>query len=594
MVSNGTDARSTVRYEPDENPPVALTFGLGLQLAVLSIAGIVLTPAIVVRAGGGSEAYLSWAVFAAVLISGASTILQAVRFGRIGAGYVLLMGTSGAFIAVCITALAEGGPAMLATLVALSSLGQFSLSVNLSFLRRILTPTVAGTVIMLIPVTVMPIIFDMLAETPDEWDPSAAPVSALVTILAIVVIALKARGGLRLWAPVIGIAAGSATAGFYGLYDLDLVREASWAGLPAGSWPGLDLSFGPTFWALLPAFGFVTLIGAIETVGDSVAIQQVSWRRPRAIDYRAVQGAVAADAVGNLLSGLAATVPNTTYSTSIAVTELTGVAARAVGLAVGAVFIVLAFLPKVLAVVLAIPAPVAAAYVTVLLAMLFVVGMKIVVKDGADYRKSLIAGVSFWIGVGFQQGAIFPEIFADFAGGLLQNGMTAGGLAAILLTLFVEYTSPRPSRVKAAFALSSLPEIRAFLESFGSRNGWGTAMVQRLESAAEETLLNLLQQTPDPSRPRRHLLLDARREDGQAVLEFVVSANEQNLQDRIELMSEQTFDAPVEKEISLRLLRHVASSVRHQSYHGMDIVIVRVADPTKSAGAQESSSASTA
>ena len=594
MDSNGTDARSTVRYEPDENPPVALTFGLGLQLAILSIAGIVLTPAIVVRAGGGSEAYLSWAVFAAVLISGASTILQAVRFGRIGAGYVLLMGTSGAFIAVCITALSEGGPAMLATLVALSSLGQFSLSVNLSFLRRILTPTVAGTVIMLIPVTVMPIIFDMLADTPDEWDPSAAPVSALVTILAIVVIALKARGGLRLWAPVIGIAAGSATAGLYGLYDLDLLREASWAGLPAGSWPGLDLSFGPTFWALLPAFGFVTLIGAIETVGDSVAIQQVSWRRPRAIDYRAVQGAVAADAVGNLLSGLAATVPNTTYSTSIAVTELTGVAARAVGLAVGAVFIVLAFLPKVLAVVLAIPAPVAAAYVTVLLAMLFVVGMKIVVKDGADYRKSLIAGVSFWIGVGFQQGAIFPEIFADFAGGLLQNGMTAGGLAAILLTLFVEYTSPRPSRVKAAFALSSLPEIRAFLESFGSRNGWGTAMVQRLESAAEETLLNLLQQTPDPSRPRRHLLLDARREDGQAVLEFVISANEQNLQDRIELMSEQTFEAPVEKEISLRLLRHVASSVRHQSYHGMDIVIVRVADPAESPGAQESSSASTA
>ena len=504
------------------------------------------------------------------------------------------MGTSGAFIAVCITALAEGGPPMLATLVALSSLGQFSLSVNLSFLRRILTPTVAGTVIMLIPVTVMPIIFDMLAETPDEWDPSAAPVSALVTILAIIVIALKARGGLRLWAPVIGIAAGSATAGFYGLYDLDLVREASWAGLPAGSWPGLDLSFGPTFWALLPAFGFVTLIGAIETIGDSVAIQQVSWRRPRAIDYRAVQGAVAADAAGNLLSGLAATVPNTTYSTSIAVTELTGVAARAVGLAVGAVFIFLAFLPKALAVVLAIPAPVAAAYVTVLLAMLFVVGMKIVVRDGADYRKSLIAGVSFWLGVGFQQGAIFPEFFADFAGGLLQNGMTAGGLAAILLTLFVEYTSPRPSRIKAAFALSSLPEIRAFLESFGSRNGWGTAMVRRLESAAEETLLNLLQQKPDPSRPRRHLLLDARREDGQAVLEFVISANEQNLQNRIELMSEQAFEAPVEKEISLRLLRHVASSVRHQSYHGMDVVIVRVAAPAESPEAQESNTATTA
>ena len=576
MDENGTDFRSTVRYQPDENPPRALSFGLGLQLAILAIAGIVLTPAIVVRAAGGSEEYLSWAVFAAVLISGASTVLQAVRVGRIGAGYVLLMGTSGAFIAVCITALAEGGPGMLATLVAISSLGQFSLSMNLSFLRRFLTPTVAGTVIMLIPVTVMPIIFDMLSQTPADWAPEASPVSALATILVIGAIALKARGALRLWAPVIGIAVGSAVAGYYGLYDLQLVREASWAGLPEGGWPGLDLSFGPTFWALLPAFGFVTLIGAIETIGDSVAIQQVSWRRRRAVDYRAVQGAVAADAVGNLLSGLAATVPNTTYSTSVAVTELTGVAARAVGLAVGLVFIVFAFLPKVLAIVLAIPAPVAAAYVTVLLAMLFVVGMKIIVQDGADYRKSLIAGVSFWIGVGFQNGAIFPEVFTEFAGGLLQNGMTAGGLTAILLTVFVELTSPRRSRMKAAFELASLPEIRTFLESFGTRHGWTAVRVQRLESAAEETLLNLLEQEESGERPRRHLLLVARKENGEAILEFVVSTSEQNLEDRIELMGEQTFEAPVEKELSLRLLRHIASSVRHQSYHGMDIVTVRV------------------
>ena len=113
----------------------------------------------------------------------------------------------------------------------------------------------------------------------------------------------------------------------------------------------------------------MTLVGAIETVGDAVAIQHISWRQPRAVDFRAVQGAVAADGVGNLLSGLAGTVPNTTYSSSISIAELTGVGARSVGIAVGAVFLALAFLPKALAVVLAIPGPVAAAYLTVLLAI---------------------------------------------------------------------------------------------------------------------------------------------------------------------------------------------------------------------------------
>ena len=571
--------RTSVRYEADDKPPAPLAFGLGLQLAILTIAGVVLTPAIVIRAAGGSEGFLAWAVFAAVAVSGITTVVQAVRIGRVGAGYVLMMGTSGAFIAVCITAIAEGGPAMLATLVVISSLFQFVLSTRLSLLRQVLTPTVAGTVIMLIPVTVMPIIFDMLKQVPEGASTQSAAISALATLLVIAGIALKAKGALRLWAPVIGVVAGSAVAGYYGLYETALVAEAAWVGLPHGEWPGLDLGFGPVFWSLLPAFVFVTLVGAIETVGDAIAIQQVSWRRPRAVDFRAVQGAVAADGVGNLLSGLAGTVPNTTYSTSVSVTELTGVGARSVGVAVGALFIAMAFLPKALAVVLAIPGPVAAAYVTVLMAMLFVVGMKVVIQNGIDYRNGLVAGLAFWAGVGFQNAVIFPEYFAEFAGGLLQNGMTAGGLVAILLSLFLELTAPRRTRIETELDVSALPKIREFLAAFASRSGWDAAMTSRLEAASEETLLTLIEKEETAQRERRRLRLVARKEDDQAVLEFVAATGEENLQDRIALLGERTAGAPAEQEVSLRLLRHVASSVLHQQYYDMDIVTVRVDAP---------------
>ena len=582
MTTGDADRRAGMRYEANDKPPPALTLGLGLQLAILTAAGIVLTPAIVVRAAGGTEAYLSWAVFAAVAISGATTVLQAVRVGRLGAGYVLAMGTSGAFIAICVAAIAKGGPAMLATLVVVSALFQFALAGRLSLFRRILTPTVAGTVIMLIPVTVMPIVFGLLTEVPEGSPASAAPLSALATMLVIVAIALRATGALRLWAPVIGVVAGSVVAGFYGLYDVNRVAEAAWIGLPEGTWPGLDLGFGPVFWALVPGFVFVTLVGAIETIGDAVAIQRVSWRRPRAVDFRAVQGAVAADGVGNLLSGLAATVPNTTYSTSVAVTELTGVAARGIGIALGVVFVAVAFLPKALAIVLAIPGPVAASYVTVLLAMLFVLGMKIVVQDGMDYRKGLVAGVAFWAGVGFQNGLIFPEILSEFAGGLLENGMTAGGLVAILMTLFMEFTAPRRGRIQVAADVSALPKIREFLAAFASRSGWDGAMSHRLDAAAEETLLTLLQhdeaEDREPAPPRR-LLLTAHKEAGGAVLEFIAAPGEANLQDRIALLGERAEDDPADRELSLRLLRHLASSVHHQQYHDTDIVTVRVDAP---------------
>ena len=581
MTTNEADLQHSIRYEADDKPPPLFAFGLGVQLAILVIGGIVLTPAIVVRAAGGSEDFLTWAVFAAVVISGASTVLQAVRLGRLGAGYVLAMGTSGAFIAICVTAISKGGPALLATLVVVSALFQFALAARLSLFRRILTPTVAGTVIMLIPVTVMPIIFGMLKEVPEGSAVSAAPVSAMLTLLVISGIALRATGVLRLWAPVIGVVAGSVIAGIYGIYDTDLVAEASWFGLPEGSWPGLDLDFGPVFWSLLPGFIFVTLVGAIETVGDSVAIQRVSWRKPRAVDFRAVQGAVAADGMGNLLSGLAATVPNTTYSTAVSVTELTGVAARRVGIALGAVIAAVAFIPKALSVVLAIPGPVVAAYITVLLAMLFVLGMKIVVQDGIDYRKGLIAGVAFWAGVGFQHGQIFPEYISGFSGGLLDNGMTAGGLVAIAMTMFLELTAPRRRRLQVPSDISELPRVRKFLAEFASRNGWDQDMSHRLDAAAEETLLTLMrkEELEEGREVQRSLLLTVHREAGSAVMEFIAAPGEENLQDRIALLGERVEVAHAEREISLRLLRHLASSVHHQQYHDTDIVTVRVDPP---------------
>ena len=579
MNRDNSERRMGVSYQPFEKPPAALAFGLGLQLAFLSVAGMVLIPTIVIRAGGGSEAYLSWALFAAVAVCGVTTMLQAIRIGRIGAGYVLITNAAGASIAVSVAAIAEGGPAMLATLLLISSFVPIVFSSRLALFRRILTPTVSGTVIMLVPVTVIPIVFGMLTDVPDGSPVPAAPLSALATLLVITGIALRATGVMRLWAPVIGVVVGSVVAGFYGLYDIDRVAEAPWFGLPEGGWPGLDLGFGPVFWTLLPGFVLVALICTVQSMSAAIAIQRVSWRMPRAVDFQAVQGAVAAAGMGNMLSAFAGTVPNTTYSTSVSVVELTGVAARGVGIAAGAVFIALSFLPKALVVVLAIPGPVAAAYLTVLLAMLFVLGIKIVVQDGIDYRKGLVAGVAFWVGVGFQSGVIFPEIFSEFAGGILRNGMTTGGLVAILMTLFVETAKPRRRRIETEFDLSTLAKIREFLEEFVSRGGWDATMAFRLNAAAEETLLTLLQQDEgNEKHQRRRLLLIVHKEDDEAVLEFVVSTDEENLQDRIALLGECSTEDLINREVSLRLLRHLASSVHHQKYHDTDIVTVRVKD----------------
>ncbi len=557
-----------------------LAAGLGLQMAGLAVPGTVLIPTVVFRTADQAEPLLLWAVSASVIICGVVTILQAIRVGRVGAGHILVTGTSGAAIAVSVAALAEGGPALLAVLMLVLSLFQFAFSARLSLFRQILTPTVMGTIIMLTPVTVMPVIFDQLENVPAGSPPSAAPLSTLATLLVIAVIVLKAKGPLRLWAPVAGIVAGSLVASAFGLYDIDRIAKASWVGLPRSQWPGLDLDFGPAFWGLLPTFLFISVVCTIQTISGSIAVQRVAWSAPRAADFRTTQGAVAADGTGNLLSGLAGTMPIGFRPTGTSMIELTGISSRRVGVAYGAIVVSLAFLPKALAVILAIPGPVVAAFITVTMASIFVIGMKIVVQDGIDYRKGMIAGVAFWVGVGFQNGVVFPEYVTALAGPHLQNGMVAGGLVVIVMTLFTELTKPSRRRVEVALNVSALKDIRAFLAAFASSSGWDTAMSDRLDAAAEETLLSLVRQDEAEGElePRR-LLLTARKEDGGAILEFVALTGSGNLQDRLALLGERVEEDLIGREVSLRLLRHLASWVRHQQYQETDIVTIRVDVP---------------
>ena len=574
------DQHSGDRLHPEGKISLPLELGLALQLAGLVLPGIVLIPTIVFRAAGESEAVLLWAVFASLVICGVTTLLQGLRVGRLGAGYILSIGTSGAAIAVSIAALEAGGPSLLASLVLALALFQFAFSARLSLFRRILTPTVTGTVIMLTPVTVMPYIFELLVDVPKGTNPLAPPLSAFATLLVICGIVLRAGGTLRLWAPVIGIVAGSAVSGAFGLYDFDLIARASWVGFPGTAWPGYDFDLGLAFWGLLPAFLFIALICTIQTVSGSVAIQRVSWAVPRAVDFRTVQGAVAADGVGNLLSSMAGSMPVGFRPTGASMVEITGISSRRIGVTLGVVLITLSCLPKTLAVILAVPGPVTAAFITITMATIFIIGMKMILRDGIDYRDGLIAGVSFWIGVGFQNGVIFPGILSDFMGGLLQNGMMAGGIAAIAMTTFVELMKPRPSRIEVRFDISSFNEIRKFIGAFAARSGWDEAMAARLDAAGEETLLTLLDQDEvDEEHERRRLFLAARKEGDGAILEFFASKGKVNLQDRIVLLGEAGAEDPIEREVSLRMLRHLSSSVLHQQYHDTDIVTVRVEPP---------------
>ena len=541
------------------------------------MAAMAATTSIIAVAGGQPQGYLSWIFFSALVVCGIGGILQTFRFWRFGSGYSLSISSASAFIAICISALLAGGPALLSSLIVASSLIQFVFISRLSWLRRVISPLVAGTVLMLLASTIITVVLGRLSDLPEGAPPVAAPILAGTTLFILMLLRLFASPKWQQWAPVVAIVVGCVIAAPLGAYDWQHVMEASWIGFPSYTWPGFDLSFGAAFWGLLPGFVIVNMATTINSISDTVVIQQVAWRRPKATDFRVVQGAHNLLVLTNLLAAALGTLPNRIGASNSARVMLTGVAARRMGIYGGLILIAVAFSPKLIALVVATPPPVLVAYMIFMLSLLFVEGMRTVFRDGVDGRKAAVIGVSLWIGIGFQNQVILPDLLTGTVGTLLSNGMTTGSVCVILFTVLMEYTSRRRRRLNVAMSLSSLPRIDSFLQGFATSVGWNEASINRLRSAGEETLSSLLSQDEEPEEDaKKRLIVAARRADAAIEMEFVVTTEGGNLEDKMAYLNEQP-EIQDEREISFRLLRHYASSVQHHKYHDIDIITVQVA-----------------
>lgn len=563
--------KKNIRYTAEESPPTALAAGLGFQVVILIIAGIILTPAIVMRGADQSASVTEWVVFAGLIVCGLTTMLQAHPLGRFGAGYTLFVGTSGAFIAISIDAVKAGGVPLLASLVIASALIQFLFSHYLGQLRKIITPTIGGTIILLIAVTVFPIAFDLINQHPggDEVPAAAGPAIAISTFIFIMGVSLFGAGKYKLWGPLLGVIIGTLVAIYYGAMDFSGVKDATWVGLPEAGWPGIDVSFSADFWLLLVPFVLVTIVGAIETYGDGVAIQRLSHRDNRAIDFKAVQGAVNADGVGNLLSGVMGTIPNTTYSTSLSVVDLTGVASRKVGVFGGVFLLLIAFCPKIAALLLAIPGPVAGAYIAVLLILLFLHGLKLIAEDGLSFDNGLIVCTSFWLATGFQSQSIFHEFLPQWARGLLDNGMTAGGLLAIVMMIMLKLKEKPKQRLELPAEITSVHDVQAFVLDRAKELGWDKRACMRLELVAEEAMAFLFDGQTRSSDKKISVALSS--EDDIMTLEFIAGPTVTNFDD---LLQNASTEEPTEQSVGLRLLSGLCDDCKHMQFNDIDVLTV--------------------
>ena len=581
-----TPATRNPRYEVDENPPVLSSLGHGAQFSLIASATLLVTPVIVAKESGLGDSYLLWMVFASLIVVGLSTLIQVRRIGPVGASALLPMFTAAVSIPFCITAVVDGGPGTLMSLVIVTAVIQLIISRWVVILRRVVTPTVSGIVIMILSVTLASVVFALLDGSSRE-EPVAAPLTALITLAVVAALSLRRSAVLRMWGPVVGIVAGCIAAAGLGILDLSLVIESPWVGIPTDL-PDLTPDFGIPFWALLPSFLFLGIIFSIHSNSETIAQQRVAWRDDRAVDFRQVQGGMTGSGVSNLLAGFCGAVPNIINSGIISFSQTTGMASRRVGYCIALIFIAAAFLPKVSGLIASIPAPVMTGYLMLVTGTLLVDGTRSVIQNESNRQKVVVAGICFWIGASFHFNLFYLPSFGPVWDTMFKSAITTGGLAAVVMVLYLELTSPRRMRFRSSLHIDSLPDLNEFMFRFASRRGWNDAMKERLSAVAEETLLTLapLDLSLDldlkengAAATDRTLIVLATSDGAVADLEFIGGGDEANLEDRIRQLQQHDTQDPVEEELSLRLLRSFAQSVHHQQYHDTDIITVRVGQP---------------
>ena len=161
MPNTGT---SDVLFALETKPPLRVALGAAFQHLLAIFAGIV-TPALIVCGLCGATPALTRQVAGmSLFISGVSTFIQIHRVGAVGSGLLSIQGTSSSFIAI-FAGMAAAGVArgetpeqMLGLMMGMGlvcALVEVGFSQVLPWMRKIITPLVAGIVITLIGLTLI-------------------------------------------------------------------------------------------------------------------------------------------------------------------------------------------------------------------------------------------------------------------------------------------------------------------------------------------------------------------------------------------------------------------------------------------------------
>jgi NCS2 family nucleobase:cation symporter-2 len=483
---------SNLTYAVDATPPVQVTVIGALQIIGVSTPNLLIVVLIASQSGVPPDRMAS-VIATTMLVLSVAAAFQLCR-GRFGSGYPVVPCPTSLFLLPGLLAAREGGLPLVASMTALAGVAELILSRIIGSLRPFFAPEIAGLILILSALTLGA---DSLFEGIGGETATVPRMLPGLGTLALL-IALSVWGGrLRRLAPLIGLAGGSAAAAAWGADPIDYARIAGspWFGLPHVGAPGLTFSWQP-----VPIYLIATLAVVLKEMADISTFQKLTdadWVRP---DFVTLQGGILANGCANILGGLAGCTGVAPASSSVGVAAATGVTSRIVGWATAGLYLVLSFMPKIAAVLVATPRPVLAASMLYIASFVLVNGLQIVTSRLLDARRVLMIGVTLFVGVLSISHRLPVNLLPPRARAVADAPLVVSTLVAMALNIAFRIGIRRTRRLQVALDPLSLGEVEDFLDRCGAEWAALPAMITRVKFAAAQTLEMLAGFVPGNAR----------------------------------------------------------------------------------------------
>lgn len=420
------EKKSNLILDVNEKPSIGKWIILAFQHVFAMFGATILVP-ILVNSAAGAEVLT---IPVTLVASGIGTLIYILCTKGKSPVY---LGSSFAFIAPITAAYLKGG--ISGAMTGIMAVGLiyviFAIIIKLigkNWLDKLLPPVVIGPMIMIIGLGLAPSAISQIGLSSGEaleWQPI---VVALVAFLTTAIVAVAAKGFLKVIPFLIGIVAGYLAGVAVGIVDFTPITEAAIVGVPNFLIP--FVSYTPNFSAIL-TIAPIALVTIAEHIGDHTALSAIMNRD--LLKDPGLDRTLLGDGIATFVAGAIGGPANTTYGENTSVVGMTKVASVwVIGLA-AIIAIILGFFTKFTALISTIPTAVLGGVSLLLYGFISVNGLKVLIQNQVDFNNTknvIVASAMLVLGLG---GATISIVSGDLA--VTISGMSLAAIVGIILNL---------------------------------------------------------------------------------------------------------------------------------------------------------------